>query len=239
MLTMYQTPAAWGLPNISPFCLKLETYLRMAGIAYQTRAGNPLRAPRGKVPYIEMDGQLICDSQRIIEALKRKFGDALDQHQSPVALARGHLVRRMLEEGTYFVIIYTRWQNADGWRAYKPTLEAELPRFIGGLALEVIRRQVAKSAYAQGTLRHPPEVIYAMGNADFDAVAAELGDKPYLLGDKPSSVDAAVYAFTASVLGFPVDSPFKRHLAAIPTLVAYTERMQQRFFPHDRPPGKG
>lgn len=32
MVTLYQPPGAWGIPSVSPFCVKLETWLRMAGV---------------------------------------------------------------------------------------------------------------------------------------------------------------------------------------------------------------
>ena len=35
MITLHQPPRAWGMPNVSPFCVKLETYLRMTGVEYQ------------------------------------------------------------------------------------------------------------------------------------------------------------------------------------------------------------
>ena len=34
MIKLYQFPPAFGLPNASPFCMKLETYLRMAGLPF-------------------------------------------------------------------------------------------------------------------------------------------------------------------------------------------------------------
>jgi len=35
MIKLYQFHPAWGLPNPSPFCMKVETYLRMAGLPYE------------------------------------------------------------------------------------------------------------------------------------------------------------------------------------------------------------
>lgn len=53
MITLHQPPPppGWNVPNMSPFCVKLETYLRMAKLPYQTAPGNPLQAPLGKIPY--------------------------------------------------------------------------------------------------------------------------------------------------------------------------------------------
>ena len=82
MLTLYQTQRAWNAPNISPFCTKLETYLRMADIPYTIAPGNfPFqKAPKGKVPYILFEGRLISDSSRIIALLNERLGDTVDGH---------------------------------------------------------------------------------------------------------------------------------------------------------------
>ena len=85
--------------------------------------------------------------------------------------------------------------------------------------------------------RQPQQAQSQPVRADLDAVATELGDKPFLLGDKPSSFDAAVFGFTSGIAAFPSDSPIKSHLAALANLAAYNQRMLQRYFPADRPPG--
>jgi hypothetical protein len=53
MLKLYQLERTWGIPNLSHFCCKTETYLRMAGIEYEIVPALPLNVPKGKVPYIE------------------------------------------------------------------------------------------------------------------------------------------------------------------------------------------
>ena len=70
-LLVHQIPSAWGLPSVGPFCLKLETYLRMVKIPYQTVVdATPFRAPKGKLPWIEHEGKKIGDSGLIIEYLE-------------------------------------------------------------------------------------------------------------------------------------------------------------------------
>jgi hypothetical protein len=50
MIKLYQIERTWGIPNLSPFCCKIETYLRMAGIEYDIKSALPFSAPKGKLP---------------------------------------------------------------------------------------------------------------------------------------------------------------------------------------------
>ena len=45
MIQLHQFAPAWGM-SASPFCLKLETYLRMAEIPYEVVIGEMGKAPR-------------------------------------------------------------------------------------------------------------------------------------------------------------------------------------------------
>ena len=74
MLTVYKFGPAWGTPDISPFVVKLETYLRLAGIPYDTKPGDPRKAPKRKIPYIVDDGTVVGDSRFIVEHLETKRG---------------------------------------------------------------------------------------------------------------------------------------------------------------------
>ncbi|WP_437326461.1 glutathione S-transferase family protein [Sorangium sp. So ce381] len=236
MITLYQAPAAWGVPNISPFCLKLETWLRMVGLPYEVRSADPRRAPKGKIPYVDIDGCTMGDSQLIIEHLERVHGDKLDAHLTAEARARGHVIRRMLEEAFYWMVVFVRWSEPEGWAAYRPIFLPLMPPVIGGVVVELLRKRMTGMLRAQGTGRHRREEIYAQGKADLDAIATLLGDQPFMLGTEPNSVDATVYALLASVLRFPVDSPLKRHAEAQPNLVTYCERMRQRYYADWKPP---
>ncbi len=99
MITLYQFPPLWNLPNVSPFCLKMETYLRMAQIPFQSRYTMSLRrTPKGKLPYIKADNQVIADSSMIIDYLKKTYGDLLDATLSPQQVAQGLALQRLIEE---------------------------------------------------------------------------------------------------------------------------------------------
>lgn len=67
-LVVHQLPGAWGLPSISPFCLKLDAYLRIADIPFRAVVdATPFKGPKRKLPWIEHEGKRIGDSGFIIE----------------------------------------------------------------------------------------------------------------------------------------------------------------------------
>lgn len=105
MLKLYQFAPAFGLPNPSNFCLKLETYLRMADIPFESVYGMEMnKAPKGKMPYIEDSGNTIGDSNFIIEYLKQTYGDKLEAHLTPSEIALSLAMRFGLWDfGKYFV----------------------------------------------------------------------------------------------------------------------------------------
>jgi glutathione S-transferase len=236
MIVLHQGPAAWGLANTSPFCLKLESYLRMAGVPYKVAMADFRRAPKGKIPFIEEDGKLMGDSQHIIEHLERKSPAPLDARLGDEERVKGHLVRRLMEDSIYWHIIHVRWDMDEGWQVWRPIFESIFPPVIKNVAVPMIRRKVIKGLHTHGLGRHRREEILEMGKADISAVAKVLGDKPFLLGDNPTTFDATAYAFIATITAFPVDSAFRRHTLEQHNLVRYVDRFQQRFFANWSPP---
>jgi glutathione S-transferase len=231
MIKLIQFPAAFGLPNLSPFCIKVEMLLKMAGLDYETIVtGNPSRGPKGKLPAIEDDGALIGDSEAIRRHLERKYRIDFDAGLDDKARAIAHAFARMLEERTYWVGVYSRWIDARFWPQMRATAFGSLPPVIRGVAATLVRRQIRRALHGQGVGRHAPAEIYVLGQADIDAVAAQLGEQPYFMGSAPSSVDATVFAFTASILVPSLASPLKEAMQRHANLVAYVERMQARYF---------
>jgi glutathione S-transferase len=228
---LHQPPTRpWGTPNLSPFCAKLECYLRMAGISYKPAAFGRGESPKGKMPYIRIDGELLGDSQLIIEELERRLAKEGKRPLDDGLPARDHaiarLVRRTLEEAYYFIGMYARWKTDEGYKIQRE----EFGKFIPKIIVPLIRRDILKKLHHQGTGRHSYEEATAMGAADMDAVAELLGDRPFLLGDAPRTVDATVFAFLEATLGYPVDSEIKKHAASHANLVAYRKRIRDRWW---------
>ncbi len=230
MITLYQPPSAWGAPSLSPFCTKLEAYVRLAGIEYKVRAGHPPKGPTGKVPYIEHEGRRVGDSQLIIEYLKSHFGDPLDGGLTPEQRAQGHCLRKMLEESTYWALVWQRWKDPQGWAVMKPLFPRMLPKGLGFLLIPLISRKLTSTLHAQGTGRHSTEEIYKMAGADLDAASVLLGEKPFLFGPDPTSFDCVLYAFIQGITTFPAYSTLKTHALSLKNLTDHTQRLHERAF---------
>src|SRR5688572_3624090 len=96
------------IPNLSPFCCKMETWLRLAQVPYEVvETRDPRVAPRKKLPFIEDAGIRIADSSLIVEHLSRTRGVDLDGSMSAPQRAIATLVKRTLEEHYAFVLAYT------------------------------------------------------------------------------------------------------------------------------------
>ncbi len=231
MIKLIQFPRAFGLPNPSPFCMKVEILLKMAGLAYETEfAVNPGKGPKGKLPAIEDDGELIGDSEIIRWHLERKYGVDFDKGLSGGERAVGHAFARMADERTYWVMVYSRWIEDEHWPVFRDTLFTGIPAILRGAISSHLRKGVRRTLHAHGLGRHSRDEIYAMGAADVEAVAAQLGSKPFLVGAEPTSADAAVWPVIAGILVPPFESPVKQAIRRHANLVDYSERMRARFF---------
>ena len=233
MIKLYQFEPAFGLPNASPFCMKLENYLRMAGLPFEIPPATMRefqKAPKGKMPYIDDNGKILADSTLIIDYLKATHGDKLDGWLSAEQKAITVAFQRLMEENLYWAVVCTRWVESEGWRKTKPAFFGNLPVPMKWFVPTLARRGLVKEMYGQGIGRHTREEIYAIGKRDITALADFLGDKTYFMGDAPCSLDATAYAFLANLVWPPVESVLKQHATQYPHLEAYCQRMKSRYY---------
>jgi glutathione S-transferase len=236
-MIVYAYGPAWGCADLSPFCVKLQTWLRMAGLPYESRVGHVRKMPKRKLPAVELDGQVTGDSALIIEQLRQRHGDPLgDDALDSATRAQARALRAMLEAELYFAAAYLRWAPEHAWRVYEPEIAAYVrrvgaPRLLAPLAARAARREVLAQLHAQGMGRHTPEQVAAIGVDCVTALADYLADKPFMLGAEPRTLDATVFAVVHCVLLAPFESALKDCMRARANLVAYHDRMLARWWP--------
>lgn len=231
MLKLYQFERTWGIPNLSPFCCKIETYLRMADIDYEIKSTLPLRAPKGKLPYIEDGGKALGDSRFIIAHLKSTYKD-LDKELNDAELAMSVAMQRLLEEHLFWAALYSRWQYTDeNWQTNKQAIFGGLPPIIRDIVASRWRQKIKRQIHGHGTGRHQAEEIFALGKQDIDALSASLGDQQYFLGDRPTTLDTSAFGLLINIIGCPIESPLKEYGLSKNNLIDYVNRINHEFYP--------
>jgi glutathione S-transferase len=230
-IKLFVFPRMFGIPNLSPFCCKLETWLRLAKIPYVVvETSDPRTAPRRKLPYIEDDGARIADSSVIVDHLSRTRSIDLDESLSPCQRATALLVQRTLEEHYAFVLAYTHLLRAEGLRHTRARFE-RLPSMVRPFVARAVHKNVSKLLWSQGLLRCVHDEIIAAAIADWRAVLTFMSDGPFFFGDRATRVDAILFGTLAPTILTPIETPIREFLSSQPKVTAYTKRMLDGFFP--------
>ncbi len=231
-IRVYTFSALWpGLPAGGPFDLKLLAWLELAGIPYeQTFQDDTRKGPKRKNPWIELDGEPIGDSEIIIDILARRFDVDLDQGLAAEEKALGHAWRRAFEEHFHQVLEWELLVHPAGAGFMRAGAEKAMPPVVGSLVFMMMQRQMRHQLYARGIARHTPEVIERKGRADIDALSAFLGDRPFLLTDRPVTADTAVFGLLAPMVYWPMATPVAQYARTVANIKAYCERMKGRCF---------
>ena len=231
MITLYTFGPAFGLPDPSPFVMKAEVLLKMAGVPYRTDTGGFGKAPKGKLPYIEDDGVRIGDSTFIRWHLETKYGVDFDRGLSAEQRATAWAFEKMTEDHLYWAVVDARWLDDSNFRKGPSEFFKRVPAPLRPIVIAMIRRQVRKSLHAHGIGRHSPEEIVRLAARDIDATGDYLGDKPYFMGSEPAGVDATIFAFAVGILCPLFDTPIRTAAERHDNLKRYVGRMTARFYP--------
>lgn len=230
-IQLFVFPRMFAIPNLSPFCCKLETWLRIADIPYEiVETRDPRSAPRGKLPFIQDGGARIADSSVVVEHLKRTRAVDPDAHLDASQRATALLVQRTLEEHYSFVLGYTHLVHHDGLKHTRTRFDA-VPSLVRPFVARAVHKNVSKLLWHQGLLRCSDDEIVAAAIDDWRAVLAFMSDGPFFFGDHATSIDATVFGTLAPTVLTPIETPIRAFLRSQPKAVAYAERMRARFFP--------
>lgn len=224
MLVLHSFAPALGTISPSPFSVKSLLLLQMSGLDHTRISGNPRKAPKGKLPVLVDDGQVIPDSQQIQRHLTAQHDYDPDAHLTDRQRAQALMLRITLEEHLYWVLVQSRWiDNPETTRA---AFFARLPAPLRGPIFAMVRRQIARALQAQGMGRHSPAEITTIVEEALDAVAQLLGKGPYVFGSSPSGVDTSLFGFLENVLVPPLNTPLKQAVQRREDLVAYHRRLR-------------
>ena len=187
--------------HMSPFNQKIQRMLRHKGIPFEEkywllaeRGKGTQFSPSGKLPALEYQGDVVCDSTDMAWYIEETFPDKPLIPESPEARGMVHVLEDWADESLYFYEM--RWRFATGGnsgRNLERMVENEnrfmrwlLPRLIpGGLKKILANQGVGRKSLSQletDTARH------------IAAVEDLLSVGGWLVGDQLTLADLAVYA---------------------------------------------
>ncbi|CAA99803.1 CaDmium Responsive [Caenorhabditis elegans] len=228
---LYQFKRTRKCPNLSPFCIKVEILCRAYNIPYEI-CDDKLRWSRnGSIPFIELNGEHIADTDLIEMRLRRHFNipslpAAQEAHSVALTrLADNHLFNLLIRYkiiGDEFFHILVR--------------SIGIPKFLQPLLFPLIRASFGKKVYQRSTgsigdfeLKEMDDILHR----DFQTIQDYLGDQKFLFGDKVTAADAAVFGQIASVI-YPFRCSINDALENdFPKILEYCERVRQEIYPND------
>jgi hypothetical protein len=206
---LVQFPRSPTVPNLSPFCIKIETFLRANSIKYEVVETISSRSKHHLLPYIELNGHQIADSQLIIIKLKEYF--KIKDYKNAKDDAIGRAISRTCEHHTFHVInffkilenptafagmLMTLMDNAF-FNLFKPLLQP----IIGKVFQGKVRNRIGVSLGL-----FPKDTMKDLLHRDLQMFEDLLAENKYFFGDKVTEADITVFSHFAVTVYVPLDS---------------------------------
>ena len=231
MIVLYGFGPGFGLPEISPFVTKTEVQLKMAGLSYRKERAMPPASPKGQLPFIEDDGAKIADSTFIRAHIEQKYGFDFDAGFDQRQRAQAWAFERMIEHHVYWALVGARWVDPENFAKGPAHFFDGAPADRREKLREDAQFRIAENYLLSGLGRHAPEEDVDLALRSLLALSVQLGDRPYLMGEKPCGMDATAFGALAGILTPFFSSQLRRRAEEFDNLTAYVERMMEQYYP--------
>merc|ERR1712001_433309 len=238
MVYLFQFQRSPCIPSISPFCLKLESWLKLHGIKYMNVDHKcKFRSKKGMLPFIELNGEEIADSNIVIETLSKKFEKEMPAELTQDQKNVQHAMIAMVENHRHWTTVYWRSKDVDNiLKGYKLNLQTAIgskaPASILNFYFKyTFCRKGLKKVRANGMGVHTAEEIENFGKKDLLTLSEMLGEKEFFFGDEPAMLDMVVFSHVAQLVMVDKEfsCPLRDYLEAdCKNLVGLVNRMKDR-----------
>lgn len=227
MLELVTLPPAFGMRNVSPFCLKAELLLASLELPFtHTALADPRKAPKGKLPFLKDDGKVIADSELITEHLDRLTQGRVYSGLTPAQKAQGVALARLAEDHLYWIMVASRWLDDAWWPNIVEGFFQIAPKPVRPLVAGLARRQVRQTYHLHGLGRHTLEEQRGFAARDLQALADAVPAEGFLFGSTPNVFDFTVAGMMAGIYDNEPPTWLTLMAREYEGLHAYTERVQ-------------
>ncbi|GMR45137.1 hypothetical protein PMAYCL1PPCAC_15332 [Pristionchus mayeri] len=229
---LYQMAGTKSMSSASPFCIKVETFLRLHKIPFERRNVLLARGENGKVPFIELNGEQTADSTLIITKLAEHF--KVQGYESEEDANVGNAICSMVDFRTFNLFVH-----------YKTTCSQQIfmEAMFGGFFPDFVVEWLGPiMSYHLRNMMHRRvnETIGKFTNEQFDELARKdlevyrglIGEKKFLFGDRMTTADCALFGHLSATFYLGQDSLPMHTLASerFEPLARYIERIRDDLF---------
>jgi hypothetical protein len=235
---LYQFSRTPNVPSVSPYCLKVETWIKANGIKYENvNHGNKLRSKRGLLPFVEFNGEEIADSEFIIKTLSEKLSKDMDEGLTQEQKGVQHAMISMVDNHLNWC--HTHWmaRNVDNTiKGYKLDLQDMMGSKVPAPVLTFLLkhtyfRKSKKNVKAAGFGCYTDAEVDEMGKKDLSVLSEFLCDKQFFFGDDARMLDLKAFVLLSLLLAVEkdVECPLKQYVEEDCTnLVGMYNRMKDQ-----------
>lgn len=231
-VVLYQYSKTENSPNTSPFCVMIESYLRLHDIPYTPKYQPDIKSPLG-IPSILHRREEFRFTRPILKHLDYYFKVHMDDHlaedEKAIALAFTH----MIESHLYYCAQYELFINDHSFTKYAERYmdQSRAPKWYSKQKAVKAKKKAMRDIQGQGLGNKPWHQVKEEAEELIKVLAAKLGDNRFFMGDTISTVDLSLFGFlvaTCYSLYVPEITAIVREYR---NLVHYATRMMEKIFP--------
>uniref|UniRef100_A0A7E4V4J1 Thioredoxin-like_fold domain-containing protein n=1 Tax=Panagrellus redivivus TaxID=6233 RepID=A0A7E4V4J1_PANRE len=190
-------------PNLSPYCIKIESYLRANNIRHEIVFAVMERSSKGLIPFIELNGQEYADSEFILYEIQKTFNVKDVEDPERAGALRG-LMRTFDTE--VFFITYTFLSQLTKFHQVVGS-SLPIPSFLFPLFVKFLKHRLGNRIKGSSVGSFSEAEKLQVLERNLTAAENVLGNRRYFGGDIFSVADAAIYGQIAASYLFPVPVP--------------------------------
>lgn len=231
-ISLYQYPGGDGVGSISPPCLRVDLALRWLGVEFKRldlRGPNKVReiSPTGRLPVLEIDGERVVESTRILDVLEERFRApwVIDnpEHESHL-----RLWEYAINDYFYWCGYALRWVEPQGRELFLNALLRKADWKTSFFIRKFFVRRQEQRAQIHGVGSRSTEDILREVAKGLDLLVNDLRQGPFLLGrDRPSRADLTVLSLYSQAGYFDSMPTVRQLIEQRPTVLPYLKRVSE------------
>ena len=192
-------PGIPGVESYSPFCVKVNRALRLAGLAYTREHGERPGAfkkhnPTGQVPVLLEGGRAIFDSTEILRQIEAWVPGSMSGGGDALTRAEAWLWEEYADSCLNGFLVASRWADDRNWPTVRDTFFSAAPWPVRRIVAPQARRRIVAGLVARDIWRAGPDACWRRFQILLDALERRAPATGFWLGHNLGVADLALFA---------------------------------------------